>query len=101
MGAGYSICDKVGVPATFVDPLPIPFLGVAALVLIGRTKLIPKAITRPLLNLSRGCLVPATTALGMQTARPKLAAVAPRTIVCGLTALIAAFSLSAILTLHI
>ncbi|MFC0341675.1 YeiH family protein [Paracoccus niistensis] len=85
--------------------LPIPFfvLGFAALVLVGSTNLIPQAVTATLLELSRWCLVTAIAALGMKTSLRKLAEVGPRAIaiVCGLTALLAAFALSAILALHI
>lgn len=85
--------------------LPIPFfvLGFAALVLVGSTNLIPQAVTAALLELSRWCLVTAIAALGMKTSLRKLAEVGPRAIaiVCGLTALLAAFALSAILALHI
>lgn len=85
--------------------LPIPFfvLGFAALVLVGSTNLIPEALTATLLELSRWCLVTAIAALGMKTSLRKLAEVGPCAIaiVCGLTALLAAFALSAILALHI
>ena len=71
--------------------------------LVGSTNLIPEALTATLLELSRWCLVTAIAALGMKTSLRKLAEVGPRAIaiVCGLTALLAVFALSAILALHI
>lgn len=84
-------------------PIPVFVLGFAALVLVGSTNLIPQAVTATLLELSRWCLVTSIAALGMKTSLRKLAEVGPRAIaiVCGLTALLAAFALSAILALHI
>lgn len=100
-----SLCFARHPGASRGGKLPIPFfvLGFAALVLVGSTNLIPQAVTATLLELSRWCLVTAIAALGMKTSLRKLAEVGPRAIaiVCGLTALLAAFALSAILALHI
>lgn len=100
-----SLCFARHPGASHGGKLPIPFfvLGFAALVLIGSTDRIPAGVTAMLLELSRWCLITAIAALGMKTSLRKLAEVGPRAIaiVCGLTALLAAFALSAILALHI
>ncbi len=85
--------------------LPIPFfvIGFAALVLIGSANVIPPEMTALLLELSRWCLLTAIAALGMKTSLKKLGEVGGGAIamVCGLTVLLAGFTLGAIKLLHI
>lgn len=85
--------------------LPIPFfvLGFAALVLIGSTNIIPPDVVAVLLELSRWLLITAIAALGMKTSLRNLAEVGPRSIavVCALTAILAVFALTAIVTLRV
>lgn len=81
--------------------MPIPFfvLAFAGLVLIGSTNIIPPDVVALLLELSRWLLITAIAALGMKTSLRKLAEVGPKAIavVCGLTAILAVFALTAIL----
>lgn len=85
--------------------LPIPFfvLGFAALVLVGSADIIPPEATAILLDLSRWCLITAIAALGMKTSLKSLGEVGGGAIaiVCGLTVLLAAFALGAIILCNI
>ena len=100
-----SLCFAKHTGASQGGKLPIPFfvLGFAALVLIGSTNMIPQDVVAGLLELSRWLLITAIAALGMKTSLRKLADVGPRaiTLVCGLTAILAAFALTAIVMLQV
>lgn len=100
-----SLCFAKHPGASQGGKLPIPFfvLGFAALVLIGSTNIIPQNIVAALLELSRWLLITAIAALGMKTSLRKLAEVGPRaiTLVCGLTATLAVFALTAIVMLQV
>ena len=100
-----SLCFARHPGASQGGKLPIPFfvLGFAALVLVGSTNIIPPDVVAVLLELSRWLLITAIAALGMKTSMRNLVEVGPRSIavVCGLTAILAVFALTAIVMLRV
>jgi uncharacterized integral membrane protein (TIGR00698 family) len=100
-----SLCFARHPGASQGGKLPIPFfvLGFAALVLVGSTNIIPPDVVAVLLELSRWLLITAIAALGMKTSLRNLVEVGPRSIavVCGLTAILAVFALTAIVMLRV
>jgi uncharacterized integral membrane protein (TIGR00698 family) len=100
-----SLCFARHPGASQGGKLPIPFfvLGFAALVLVGSTNIIPPDVVAVLLELSRWLLITAIAALGMKTSLRNLVEVGPRSIavVCGLTAILAIFALTAIVMLRV
>ncbi len=100
-----SLCFARHPGASQGGKLPIPFfvLGFAALVLVGSTNIIPPDVVAVLLEMSRWLLITAIAALGMKTSLRNLVEVGPRSIavVCGLTAILAVFALTAIVMLRV
>lgn len=132
VGAGYSISEEAGDTATIVKlfrvvllvpivvavslifstrgeaktgglPVPIFVIGFIVLVLVGSYGLIPESIAKPMLELSRWCLIAAISALGMKTSLKKLADVGGSAIavLIALTVLLAALLLGLITSIKI